>query len=75
LAATMLNHDGIAFDPATAWDERKQLFKSSGPIIRTSNVAQSAEETRTAPGHHSGGRRSHSLIGRNRPVRPSATNC
>jgi arginine decarboxylase len=44
LAATMLaTAMGIAFDPATAWDERKQLFKSSGMMIRTSNVAQSAE--------------------------------
>jgi arginine decarboxylase len=44
LAATMLATTmGIAFDPATAWDERKQLFKSSGLIIRTSNVAQTAE--------------------------------
>ena len=44
LAATMLATTmGIGFDSATAWDERKQLFKSSGLIIRTSNVAQSAE--------------------------------
>lgn len=43
LAATMLATTmGIEFDPAVAWDERKQLFKSSGLIIRTSNVAQSA---------------------------------
>jgi arginine decarboxylase len=43
LAATMLATTmGIGFDPAKAWDERKQLFKSSGLIIRTSHVAQSA---------------------------------
>ncbi len=43
LAATMLATTmGIEFDPAKAWDERKQLFKSSGLIIRTSNVTQSA---------------------------------
>jgi arginine decarboxylase len=43
LAATMLATTmGITFDPATAWDTRKQLFKSSGLIIRTSHVAQSA---------------------------------
>ena len=43
LAATMLATTmGITFDPAIAWDERKQLFKSSGLIIRTSHVAQSA---------------------------------
>ena len=41
LAATMLATTmGIAFDPATAWDERKQLFKSSGLIKQgRSNVA------------------------------------
>ena len=44
LAATMLATTmGISFDSAKAWDERKQLFKSSGLIIRTSHVAQSAE--------------------------------
>ena len=43
LAATMLATTmGIEFDPAKAWDERKQLFKGSGLIIRTSHVAQSA---------------------------------
>ena len=44
LAATMLATTmGISFDPAKAWKEREQLFKSSGLIIRTSHVAQSAE--------------------------------
>jgi arginine decarboxylase len=33
---------GVAFDPATAWDERKQLFMSSGLIIKTTQVTQSA---------------------------------
>jgi arginine decarboxylase len=43
LAATMLATTmGIPFDPETAWDERKQLFKTSGLIIRTANVTQSA---------------------------------
>jgi len=43
LAATMLaTAMGIPFDPATAWDERKQLFKTSGLIIKTTNVTQSA---------------------------------
>ena len=43
LAATMLATTmGIPFDPETAWDERKQLFKASGMIIRTSNIMQSA---------------------------------
>lgn len=43
LAASMLATTlGIEFDPATAWDEREQLFKMSGKIVRTSNVTQSA---------------------------------
>ena len=43
LAATMLATTmGIPFDPETAWDERKQQFKSSGLIIKTRNICQSA---------------------------------
>ncbi len=43
LAATMLATTmGIQFDPEKAWDERKQLFKTSGLIIRTTNTTQSA---------------------------------
>jgi len=43
LAATMLATTmGIPFDPETAWDERKQLFKTSGLIIKTANITQSA---------------------------------
>jgi arginine decarboxylase len=43
LAATMLATTmGIRFDPETAWDERKQLFKTSGLIVKTSNITQSA---------------------------------
>ncbi|UCH32449.1 MAG: arginine decarboxylase, pyruvoyl-dependent [Candidatus Bathyarchaeota archaeon] len=43
LAATMLATTmGIPFDPETAWDERKQIFKTSGLIIRTTNITQSA---------------------------------
>ena len=43
LAATMLATTmGIQFDPETAWDERKQLFKTTGMIIRTANITQSA---------------------------------
>ena len=43
LAATMLaTAMGIQFDPETAWDERKQLFKTSGMIIKTANITQSA---------------------------------
>jgi arginine decarboxylase len=45
LAATMLATTmGIQFDPKTAWDERKQLFKTSGMIIKTANITQSATE-------------------------------
>src|SRR5919107_2572845 len=33
---------GVEFDPATAWDERENLFKMSGKIVRTSNITQSA---------------------------------
>jgi arginine decarboxylase len=43
LAATMLATTmGIPFDSETAWDERKQLFKTSGMIIKTANITQSA---------------------------------
>ena len=44
LAATMLATTmGVSFDPETAWDERKQIFKLSGMIVRTQNVTQSAK--------------------------------
>lgn len=44
LAATMLATTmGIQFDPETAWDERKRLFKTSGLIIKTTNITQSAK--------------------------------
>lgn len=43
LAATMLATTmGIPFDPEKAWDERKQLFKTTGLIIKTTNITQSA---------------------------------
>lgn len=43
LAATMLATTlGIEFDPNTSWNEREQVFKASGQIIRTSNITQSA---------------------------------
>jgi arginine decarboxylase len=43
LAATMLATTmGIQFNPETAWDERKQLFKTTGLIIKTANTTQSA---------------------------------
>ena len=44
LAATMLATTmGIKFDPETAWDERKQIFKTSGLIIKTQHITQSAK--------------------------------
>ena len=43
LAASMLATTlGIEFDSETACDEREQLFKMSGKIVRTSNMTQSA---------------------------------
>jgi arginine decarboxylase len=47
LAASMLATTlGIEFDPNTAWDERENLYKMSGKIVRTFNVTQSAEGDR-----------------------------
>ena len=44
LAATMLASTlGLEFDPNTAWDAREQLYKSSGKVVRTTNITQSAE--------------------------------
>ena len=44
LAATMLATTmGIKFDPEVAWDERKQIFRTSGLIIKTANITQSAK--------------------------------
>jgi len=43
LAATMLASTlGVEFDPNEAWDERKEVFKMSGKIVRTLNITQSA---------------------------------
>lgn len=43
LAASMLASTlGIEFDPDQSWDEREQLYKMSGKIVRTSNITQSA---------------------------------
>jgi len=48
LAATMLATTmGIAFDPEQAWDEKKQIFQTSGMIIKTSNITQSAKGEKT----------------------------
>jgi len=44
LAATMLATTlGIEFDPELAWDERKQVYRASGHIIKTRHICQSAE--------------------------------
>jgi len=44
LAATMLASTlGVEFDPNTGWDEREQLYKMSGKIVKTFNVTQSSE--------------------------------
>lgn len=43
LAATMLATTlGIEFDPDKAWDEKKQVFRMSGKIVRTSSITQTA---------------------------------
>lgn len=43
LAATMLATTlGIEFDSDASWDEREQVYKASGQIIRTKNITQSA---------------------------------
>lgn len=43
LAASMLATTlGLEFDTAAAWDEREQIYKASGKIIKTTNITQSA---------------------------------
>jgi arginine decarboxylase len=43
LAACMLASTlGIDFDMNQSWDEKEQIFKMSGKIVKTRNVAQSA---------------------------------
>ena len=44
LAATMLATTlGIPFDPNLAWDERKQVYKASGYIFKSTHICQSSE--------------------------------
>ncbi len=44
LAATMLATTlGVEFDPNKAWDERKQLYKASGNIFKTTHTVQSSQ--------------------------------
>jgi arginine decarboxylase len=33
---------GIEFNQETDWDEREQIYKLSGKIVRTANVTQTA---------------------------------
>ena len=43
LAAEMLGTTlGLEVDPDKAWSEKEQIYKSSGLIIKTSNVTQTA---------------------------------
>jgi arginine decarboxylase len=44
LAATMLATTlGVEFEAEKAWNEREQVYKMSGKIVRTFNVTQSAQ--------------------------------
>jgi arginine decarboxylase len=44
MAATMLATTlGIEFDPETAYDERKEIYKMSGKIVKTTACVQTAE--------------------------------
>lgn len=44
LAATMLATTlGLDFNPDQDWNEREQLYKMSGKIVRTFNITQSSE--------------------------------
>lgn len=44
LAATMLATTlGIEFDSEQSWDEREQVYKTSGKIFKTTNIVQSAQ--------------------------------
>jgi arginine decarboxylase len=48
LAAQMLATTlGVEFDPEADWNEREQLFKMSGKIVKTFNITQTAEGDRT----------------------------
>jgi len=47
LAAGMLGTTlGLEVDPNKAWSEKEQVYKSSGMIIRTSNITQTARGQR-----------------------------
>lgn len=43
LAASMLATTlGVEFDPNQSWDEREQIYKMSGKIVKSTNITQSA---------------------------------
>jgi arginine decarboxylase len=44
LAASMLATIlGVPFDPNKSWDERKEIWKISGRIVRTTNITETAK--------------------------------
>jgi arginine decarboxylase len=44
LAASMLATIlGVEFDPNKSWDERKEIWKISGRIVRTTNITETAK--------------------------------
>jgi arginine decarboxylase len=48
LAAQMLATTlGVEFNPEADWNEREQVFKMSGKIVKTFNITQSAEGDKT----------------------------
>lgn len=48
LAAQMLATTlGVEFDSETDWNEREQVFKMSGKIVKTLNITQTAEGDKT----------------------------
>ena len=43
LAASMLATTlGVAFDPDAAWDDKKEIYRISGKIVRTNSITQTA---------------------------------
>ncbi len=50
LAATMLASTlGIEFDPTKDYDERREIYRMSGRIVRTRSITQSAEGDKNGP--------------------------
>ena len=42
LLYTMATVQGVHFDPESSWDEKKEIWKLSGKIVKTTNITQSA---------------------------------